>query len=78
MSMQSFLGKINFLRRFISEFAEIVKPLQDMIKKDSNFRWTKEIREAFDKIKEAIVEVPTLWSPNFENEFILYTFYSDH
>ena len=51
--MQSFLGKINFLRRFISNFAEIVKPLQDMIKKDSNFKWTKERREAFDMIKES-------------------------
>ena len=27
-AMQSFLGKINFARRFISDFAEIVKPLQ--------------------------------------------------
>jgi hypothetical protein len=33
-AMQSFLGKINFVRRFISDFVEIVKPLQEMIKKD--------------------------------------------
>ena len=39
--MQYFLGKINFVRRFISDFAEIVKPLQEMIKKDTNFKWTK-------------------------------------
>lgn len=53
-AMQSFLGKINFVRRFISDFTEIVKPLQEMIKKDFNFKWTKERREAFEKIKEAI------------------------
>ena len=58
--MQSFLGKINFVRRFISDFVEIVKPLQEMIKKDSNFKWTKERKESFDKIKEAITESPTL------------------
>ena len=34
--------------------------------------------EAFDKIKEAIIQAPTLQSPNFENEFILYTFSFDH
>ena len=45
-AMQSFLGKINFVRRFISDFAEIVYPLQEMIKKDYNFKWTKERREA--------------------------------
>ena len=76
--MQYFLGKINFVRRFISDFAEIVKPLQEMIKKDSNFKWTKERKEAFDKIKEAIAEAPNLRSPNFDKKFILYTFAYDH
>ena len=77
-AMQYFLGKINFVRIFISDFMEIVKPLQAMIKKYFNFKWTKERRKAFDKIKEAIVEAPTLQSLNFDNEFILYTFASDH
>ena len=77
-AMQSFLGNINFVRRFISNFTKIVKLLQEMIKKDFNFKWTKERNEAFDIIKEAIVEAPTLRSPNFDKEFILYTFASDH
>ena len=51
-AMQSFLGKVNFVRRFISDFTEIVNPLQEMIKKDSNFSWTKERREAFERIKK--------------------------
>ena len=38
-SMQSFLGKINFIRRFVPSFFEIVRPLQNMIKKDSSFSW---------------------------------------
>ena len=66
------------MRRFISDFAKIVKPLQEIIKKVSNFKWTKERKEAVEKIKEAIAEAPTLQSPNFDNEFILYTFSSDH
>ena len=69
-AMQSFMGKINFVRRFIFNFTEIVKPLQEMIKKDSNFKWTKERKESFDKIKEAIAEDSTLQSPNFDKEFI--------
>ena len=77
-AMQSFLGKINFVGKFISYFTEIVKPLQEMIKKDFNFKWTKERREAFENMKEAIAEAPTLWSSYFQNEFILYTFPSDH
>jgi len=34
--------------------------------------------EQFYKIKEAIVKAPTLRSPNFDKEFILYNFSSDH
>ena len=49
-----------------------------MIKKDPNFKWTNERKESFEKIKEAIAEAPTLQSPNFNNEFILYTFSFDH
>ena len=59
-AMQSFLGKINFVRKFISDFAKIVKPLQEMIKKDAKFKWMKETKEAFGKIKEAIAATPTL------------------
>ena len=30
--MQSFMGTINFVRRFVPYFAQIVKPLQQMVK----------------------------------------------
>jgi hypothetical protein len=32
-SIQSFFGRINFVRQFIPNFAEIVKPISDMLKK---------------------------------------------
>lgn len=37
--IQSFLGKIKFMHRFISIFVEIIKPLKGMIKKDGVFKW---------------------------------------
>ena len=51
-TMQSFLCKINFVRRFISNFVETLKPLQEMIKKDENYKWAKERKDAFAEIKE--------------------------
>ena len=65
---QSILAKINFVCRFISIFVEIVNPIQEMIKKDENYKWTKERKETFVKIKESIVEDPTRQSPDFEKE----------
>ena len=47
-------------------------------KETQNLSWKNEKKESFAKIKEAIVEAPTLQSPNFDKEFILYTFSSDH
>jgi hypothetical protein len=38
-AMQSFLGKINFVRRFVLSFSEMVQPLQNLIKKDALYRW---------------------------------------
>jgi predicted phosphatase len=45
--IQSFLGKINFLRRFIPNFIEIVKLITDMLKKNSETKWTSEAKASF-------------------------------
>ena len=37
--VQSFLGKVNFLRIFIAAFAEIVKYITNMLGKDQEIRW---------------------------------------
>jgi hypothetical protein len=36
--MQSFFGNINFIRKFILDFNETIKPLHKMIKKDVKFK----------------------------------------
>jgi hypothetical protein len=38
-SLQSFFGKINFIRRFVPNFVERIKPMSDFLKKDVAFRW---------------------------------------
>eukprot|EP00253_Pinus_taeda_P034569 PITA_34569 len=45
-----------------------------MIKKNSNFKWGLEEHEAFNMIKQAIINAPSLATPNFSESFILYTF----
>jgi len=48
-----------------------------MIKKNSNFKWGKDEHEAFNLIKQAIINAPSLATTNFSEPFILYTFASD-
>jgi hypothetical protein len=45
--VQSFLGKINFLRRFVSNFSELVKLITTMLRKGNEVKWTIESRESF-------------------------------
>ena len=75
--MQSFLGTINFVRRFVPNFSQIVKPLQQTVKQSLKFKWTDIEKNAFSKIKTAIAHAPSLKSPDFDKDFILYTFVSD-
>jgi hypothetical protein len=51
-SMQSFLGKINFVRRFVPSFSEMVRPLQNLIKKDVQYHWGPQESQAFDSIRK--------------------------
>jgi hypothetical protein len=49
--IQSFLGKVNFLRRFITNFVEVVQYINSMLKKDNTFQWSKETKQSFSNIK---------------------------
>ena len=57
---QSFLGFANFYRRFIKDFARIAKPMFDLMKKDTPFKWSPLCQKAFDDLKTAMTTVPVL------------------
>ena len=76
-AMLSFIGTINFVRRFIPNFMQIVKPLQQMEKQSVLFKWTDIENVSFKDIKTTIGHAPSLRIPYFENKFIVYTFSSN-
>ena len=39
--VKSFFGQVNFLRRFVLDFAETTKHIVDMMKGNSNFKWNE-------------------------------------
>ena len=74
--IQSLLGKINFVRRLIPNFAELVKHITSMLKKGAEIKWTDASRSSFEAIKQAIMEAPTLISPDYTKEFCIFSFSS--
>ena len=50
-ALQSFLGQINFVRKFINNFSEIVSPITSMIKKDV-FSWSYKAKSSLQRNKK--------------------------
>lgn len=61
--IQVILGRINFLRRFIPNYVEIVKEITKTLRKDREVKWTIQVLQIFSRIKKAFVEAPVLVSP---------------
>jgi hypothetical protein len=76
--IQSFLGRINFLRRFVPNFVEMVRHITNMLKKDQEVKWNTEAKESFQQIKEALGESLVLVIPNYDKEFLVFSFSSEH
>ena len=76
-SLQSFNGQINFIRRFIPNLVELLKPMHKLLKKDVKFEWDSEGKEAFRSIKDCIARSPVLTSPDYSKEFQIFSFASE-
>jgi len=60
--LRAFLGLASFFRKFIRGFSEIVRPLNELLKKGANIvkDWSKVHDEAMDLIKEKLSTAPVL------------------
>eukprot|EP00253_Pinus_taeda_P008821 PITA_08821 len=76
--IQSFNGKLNFLRRFIPNLAEHLREITNMLKKDNEVKWTEEAVKSFNLKKVVLSSAPTLISPDYTQDFILFSFASEH
>lgn len=53
--LRSYLGMLGFYRKFIPKFSEVVKPLTNLLKKDTPSQtWGLEAQQAFDKSKQLL------------------------
>jgi len=52
--LQTFLGMSNYLSCFTPKLASLSAPIHDLCKKESDFCWGSEHREAFMKVKDKI------------------------
>jgi len=72
--LQSLLGKINFLRRFISILSGKTQAFSPFLrlKKEDSFNWGQEHQKDFDAIKDYLTKLPILLPPIRNKSMKLY------
>ena len=69
---QSFLGLAGYYRRFIKNFSKIAKPMPELLKKDTKFKWTEECEASFQELKRRLVTSPVLILPDQRKDYEVY------
>jgi hypothetical protein len=67
--VQSFIGFVNFYRRFIEGFAETARSLHKLTRKDEAWKWSTEERTAFEELKKKGTSVPILIFPDPDKQY---------
>jgi len=77
--LQSLIGKINFIRWFISNLSGKIKAFSPLLKlkADQEFVWGMEQQLAFDEIKNYLINPPVLVPPQHGKPFRLYLLTDD-
>ena len=52
--LQYFIGKINFLRRFIPKLAKLLRKITNMLKREVGVKWNMEEKQSFELVKQAL------------------------
>ena len=67
--VRSFLGFCNFYQPFIYQFSHIVRPLNELTRKDTPWMWGERQQEAFETLRKRITSEPVLKQPQLEQQF---------
>lgn len=69
--LRSFIGSINFLRRFVKDISAILTPLSKLTFSKVNFNWFDIKENAFNSVKQALSSALVLKFANLTKQFII-------
>lgn len=65
------LGLASWYRRFVPNFADLIAPLTELLKKGRPFKWSVQCDEALNNLKERLIGAPVLSCPDFSKPFTI-------
>ena len=75
--LRSFLGLVNYYRRFIQGYSTITSLLTDLLKKNRTWEWDGKCQGAFEALKQVVTKEPVLALPNHTKAYEIHTDASD-
>jgi hypothetical protein len=78
LKVHSTLGLLNYHRAFVPGFSHIVKPLTQLLKKNTKFSWTENCTKALNRIINILTTAPILTHPDPDKPFELKVDASDY
>ena len=61
--VRSYLGFVNYYRKYVKSFAQVASPLTALTQKNQPFIWTPQCQESFEILKNLLTEAPILAYP---------------
>ena len=71
--IKQFLCVTGYYRKFVPRFADILRPLTRLTKKETIFNWTPECQKSFDLLKSYLCGEPILKYADTSKPYTLYT-----
>lgn len=71
--LRGFLGLASYYCKFVRHFGVLAKPLTELLRKNSIFRWTPIHEQYFQALKHALSTSPVLALPDFAKPFSIET-----
>lgn len=72
--LRSFLGLVQFFRRFIKDFSKIAAPLSNLTRKNSSIsNWNSTCDDSFQTLKDSLISAPVMKAPDWSRPFLCHT-----
>ncbi|POM69469.1 Mary1-like Reverse transcriptase [Phytophthora palmivora] len=62
--LRKWSGLANYLHKYSAGYAELARPLSDLLKKDADWVWEQQHQDAFDSVKASLQHAPVLALPD--------------
>ena len=70
------MGLARYYRKFVPNYSNKAKPLNELLQNDMLFEWTTAGKDAFDALKETLTSSPVLRPPDLKRPLELHTYWA--